>query len=113
MSAKTQNKEAAWSFVEFANSPEGQAIIAKTGRTVPSLKAVAQSPTFLEPGVKPERSSVFLDAIPTLRALPTLNAWEDIESILDNEIERAFYGHATVAEAMQAAQNNAKPFFQR
>lgn len=113
MSAKAENKDAVWSFIEFANSTEGQTIIAKTGRTVPSLQAVAQSPTFLEPNAKPARSSVFLDAIPTLRAVPTFATWEDVEVILDNEIERAFYGQASVAEVMQAAQQNAAPYLQR
>jgi multiple sugar transport system substrate-binding protein len=37
MSASTENKEAAWQFIEFANSIEGQTIIAQSGRTVPSL----------------------------------------------------------------------------
>ncbi len=113
MSAKAENKEAVWSFIEFANSTEGQTIIAKTGRTVPSLQAVAQSPIFLEPNAKPAHSSVFLDAIPTLRAVPTFATWEDIEVVLDNEIERAFYGQASVAEVMQAAQQNAAPYLQR
>ena len=32
-----KNKDAAWAFVEFANSAEGQRIIVGSGRTVPSL----------------------------------------------------------------------------
>ncbi|MDP9315886.1 MAG: sugar ABC transporter substrate-binding protein [Chloroflexota bacterium] len=113
MSAKAANKEAVWSFIEFANSSEGQTIIARTGRTVPSLQAVAQSPAFLEPNAKPQRSSVFLEAIPTIRAVPTFATWEDVESILDNEIKRAFYGQASVADAMRTAQQNAAPFLKR
>ena len=39
---------AAWRFVEFALGPEGAPVIAKTGRTVPSLKSVAESDAFLD-----------------------------------------------------------------
>lgn len=111
MAAKTANKAAAWTFVEFANSPEGQQIIAETGRTVPSLRAVAQSPAFLEPQAKPANSQVFLDVIPAIRAVPSINGWEDIEAVIDNEIERAFYGQASVDEALTAAAQNAQQYF--
>ncbi|HEX6291688.1 MAG TPA: sugar ABC transporter substrate-binding protein [Herpetosiphonaceae bacterium] len=111
MAAKTQNKDAAWTFIEFANSAEGQTIIAKTGRTVPSLRAVAQSEAFLEPSAKPQRSRVFLDIIPAIRAVPTMDTWEDIETAVNNELERAFYGQATVEEAITAAKASTQGFF--
>ena len=41
MTKASGNKEAAWAFMEFALGPEGQRITARSGRTVPSLKAVA------------------------------------------------------------------------
>lgn len=111
MSAQANNKEAAWKFVEFANSPKGQEIIAETGRTVPSLKAVSEASVFLEPAERPKNSAVFLDIIPDLRAVPSISGWEDIEVVLDNEIQRAFYGQASVAEALKTAEQNARPFF--
>jgi multiple sugar transport system substrate-binding protein len=111
MSAKTQNKDAAWAFIEFANSPEGQQIIAKTGRTVPSLKAVAESDVFLESTEKPQRSKVFLDVIPIIRAVPTMDTWEDIENAVNNELERAFYGQATVEEVLATAKERTQTFF--
>jgi multiple sugar transport system substrate-binding protein len=111
MAAKAQNKAAVWSFIEFANSAEGQTIIAKTGRTVPSLQAVAQSAAFLEPSVKPQHSQVFLDVVPMLRPVPTMATWEDIETAVNNELERAFYGEATVEEAMATAATRTESFF--
>jgi multiple sugar transport system substrate-binding protein len=86
----SKNKEAAWAFIEYANAVEGQTIVAQSGRTVPSLVQVAQSPAFLDPMQKPASSQVFLDAIPSLRALPVLPNWVDIEEIADEEIQRAF-----------------------
>ena len=89
-------KAATWSFIEFANSPEGQTIVARSGRTVPSLKAVAESPAFLDPSVKPASSRVFLDVIPHIRGVPVMASWVDIETTVGEELERAFYGHVDV-----------------
>ncbi|NJN54529.1 MAG: extracellular solute-binding protein [Anaerolineae bacterium] len=46
LSSRATNKEAAWQFIEFANSAEGQTIVAQSGRTVPSLISVAESAAF-------------------------------------------------------------------
>ncbi len=103
MAAKTRDKEAAWTFIEFANSAAGQEILAATGRTVPSLRAVAESPAFLDPRQSPANSRAFLDTIPIIRRLPLLPQWTQIEETANREIERAFYGEATVEAAAAAA----------
>jgi multiple sugar transport system substrate-binding protein len=107
----SRNKAAAWAFIEYANSVEGQTIVAQSGRTVPSLVQVAQSSAFLDPLQKPASSQVFLDAIPTLRALPVLPNWVDIEEIADQEIQRAFYGQASVFEAVLSAIRRTSIYF--
>jgi multiple sugar transport system substrate-binding protein len=99
MSASTANKEAAWTFIEFANSPEGQTLIAGSGRTVPSLIAVAESPAFLDPTTKPTNNRVFLDTIPDLVRVPTIATWEEIERVAGEELDRAFYGDISVSQA--------------
>jgi multiple sugar transport system substrate-binding protein len=104
------NPEGAWAFIEFANSADGQSIIAATGRTVPSNRAVAESPVFLNPAVKPLHSQVWLDTIHVMRALPLIPNWADIEEIADAEIKRAFYGQATVPEAAAAAISRAEEY---
>ncbi len=113
MRGQVQGKDAAWTFIEFANGPEGQKIMAGTGRTVPSLISVAESAAFLDPNQKPAHSQVFLDVIPTLRHLPNLAQWPIIEETTTNEIERAFYGQATVAEAAATAVEQTLTYFQK
>lgn len=103
--------QAAWTFIEFANSVEGQTIIAQSGRTVPSLIAVAESEAFLDPTHPPARSRVFLDTIPDLRRVPTLSSWGEIESIAGEEVERAFYGDISVEEAGQLALQRTEEYF--
>lgn len=112
MPAASQNKPATWTFIEFANSHEGQTIVARSGRTVPSLKAVAESPAFLDPSVKPKNSQVFLDVIPYIRGVPVMETWVDIEETVGEELARAFYGEATLDEALEAAHTRTREFFQ-
>lgn len=113
MPAASKNKQAAWALIEYANSAEGQTIIAKTGRTVPSLRAVAESPAFLDPGARPQHSQVFLDVIPIMRALPIVSGWADIEEAASAEIQRALYGDASVADAISSAITETEKYFKR
>lgn len=111
LASTAPNKEAAWQFIEFANSVAGQRIMAATGRTVPSLRQVAESPSFLDPAQAPAHSRVFLDAIPSMRRFPLLPAWVGIEETVNREIERSFYGQASVAEATAAAILQTEAYF--
>ena len=61
--AKGENADAAWKWVEYALGPKGQEVLAASGRSVPSLKAVAESPVFLESDEPPANSKVFVDAL--------------------------------------------------
>jgi multiple sugar transport system substrate-binding protein len=112
LAEQAKDKEAAWTFIEYANSPQGQEIVARSGRTVPSLRAIAQSPAFLDPTQKPASSQVWLDVVPTLRQVPVYPNWPAIEDAVSKEIERAFYGQATVEEATSAALSITAPLFQ-
>src|SRR5690606_35420517 len=103
--------DAAWQFIEFANSPTGQRIVARSGRTVPSLIAVAESAAFLDPAVRPARSRVFLDTIPDLQMVPLISTWDEIEVTASEEIERAFYGDITAEEAATLARDRTEEYF--
>lgn len=83
MAAKAASPDAAKAFVAFALSAEGQAQLAKSGRTVPSRISVATSPAFLDPSLPPARAQVFLDAIPHLRRTPNTARWHEVESMAD------------------------------
>lgn len=111
LAASAADKATAWRFIEFANAPEGQAIIAATGRTVPSLRAVAESDAFLNSDQPPARSQVWLDNIPILQRVPLMANWEEIEAVAGEEIERAFYGEITPLEAAQLATWRTEEYF--
>jgi multiple sugar transport system substrate-binding protein len=100
--------DTAWRLVEFANTAEGQQILAASGRTVPSRLDVASSPAFLEPDQPPASSQVFTDAIPTVRALPNVATWQEAQSQVDEVLVDVFYGRIDreegIAEAIAAAE---------
>lgn len=111
LSATTENKEAAWTFIEFANSVEGQTIIAGSGRTVPSLMAVAESDTFHDTSLPPARSQVFTNNAPIVRLVPVISTWQEIEATASQEIERAYYGDITVEEAARLITQRTEEYF--
>lgn len=90
-SREAGNLEDAVTFAAYALGDDGQTITALGGRTVPSLRAVAESGAFLDPVQPPESSQVFLDAIPLLRRTPVIPTWPEIEDLSDEILLRAFY----------------------
>ena len=87
----SRHKDAAWRFIEYAMSPEGQKIIAATGRTVPSHIETSKSDSFLDPTKAPKNAKVYLDAVPNLRSVPTISTWAEIEDAMEGILENAMY----------------------
>ena len=77
---------------------------------MPSLRAVAESPVFLD-ATPPASNKVYLDAAPQVRSLPAMTTWPQVEDIVNREIQRAFYGDATVEEAARAANEATRDLF--
>ena len=107
-------KDAAWRFVEFALGREGARVVARTGRTVPSLKSVAESKDFLDPSKKPAHSRVFLDGISTIRRVPTISTWPEIEDASAGILENGMYRPNRRVEDVAAELDRAtRPLFAR
>ncbi|HEX7255015.1 MAG TPA: sugar ABC transporter substrate-binding protein [Gaiellaceae bacterium] len=106
-------KDAAWRFVEYALGPEGAAVVARTGRTVPSLRAVAESDAFLDPTKRPKNSRVFLDAIETIQHLPTVSTWPEIEDVTNGILENGMYLGQAIDEVVADVDEKTRPLFER
>jgi multiple sugar transport system substrate-binding protein len=113
ITADSDRKDRAWRFVEFALGPEGQPITARTGRTVPSLVSVSRSPAFLEPGKAPSRSEVFLDGIPTIRRVPTISTWPELEDAAEPILENGLYLGRTAREVARQLDEATRSIFAR
>ncbi len=110
LAAEARDKEAAWRFLEFSFGPVGQEILAATGRIVPSLRSVAESDAFLGSGLDrlnnlgvtmPASGQVYLDAIPTLRRVPNLATWQEVEDAFRVAFRRAFYVEMDIPSALE------------
>jgi multiple sugar transport system substrate-binding protein len=134
LSSTTEDKDAAWAFIEFANTAEGQTIAAQTGRTVPSMIEVANSAAFLglranaEPGSTapagalgelaasfdpPASSNVYLDTIPDIRRVPSISTWPEVEEAFNTTLGRAFYGEVSIDNAIALAKSRSEDAFAR
>ena len=113
MTRGSKQKDAAWRFVEFALGREGQEIVARTGRTVPSIRSVAESSAFLDPTQKPKRSRVWLDAIEHVRPVPTISTWPEVEDVVDGLIENGVYLGQPTEEVSAKADEQTKELFER
>jgi multiple sugar transport system substrate-binding protein len=113
MTKGSNAKDAAWRFVEYALGPEGAPVIARTGRTVPSLRSVAESDAFLDPSQKPRSATVFLDVIPTIRNVPTVSTWPEIEDAAGPILENGMYLGKPVDEVVAEVDAATRPLFAR
>jgi multiple sugar transport system substrate-binding protein len=113
MTKGSDSKDAAWRFVEYALGPKGAEVIAKTGRTVPSLKSVAESNAFLDPTQKPKNSQAFLDAVETIKHVPTVSTWPEIEDVTNGLLENGMFLGQPVDKVVAEIDLKTRPLFER
>lgn len=109
----SEDKRAAWRFVEFALGPDGAPIVAASGRTVPSMIEVAESEAFLDPAQKPANSRVFLETIPVIRRVPNISTWPEIEDAANALLELGFFEGVPAFEVARQLIETTRPIFAR
>ncbi len=101
----SKQKDAAWTFVQFLLSDEGQRILAESKFATPSKKAIASSPAYLTGN--PEHIKVFVDAYAHGRSIQFTPQWFQIMAGGTSVIARAFdpvwLGQAKVEDAVKSA----------
>jgi multiple sugar transport system substrate-binding protein len=113
MASGSPRQDATWSFIEFALGAEGQRVVAKTGRTVPSLISVSRSPAFLDPNAPPRNARVFLDGIPEIRRVPSISTWPEIEDAVGPILERSVELGTPAAQVAREIDEATRPLFER
>ena len=104
----SRNLRLAHAFAEFAVGEQGGSVLARAGRTVPSLKSLAASKDFLAPGQRPKSSKVWLDVLKHARRLPNVGQWNEAESTASDALEQFFAGKATVDETVKQIEEDSK-----
>lgn len=113
ITAASPRQDEAWSFIEYALSAEGQLSLVETGRTVPSNIEVSQSEAFLDTGLPPSRSQVFLDAVERVRATPVISTWPEIEDVTGPILEDGLYKGLPVDEVIRRVDEDTRDLFAR
>jgi multiple sugar transport system substrate-binding protein len=113
MAAASSRKDATWRFIEFALGPEGQRVVARTGRTVPSLISVSRSPAFLDPSARPRNARVFLDGISAIRRVPSISTWPEIEDAVAPILERSVELGTPAGQVARELDEATRPLFAR
>ena len=106
MSSGSDNKEAAWTFLQWLQSTDGgQRIYTESGEIFPALQSTARGPAFLEADAPPANRQAFLTEGENGKVGRTyyFPEWGEIESsIIGAELQRVWAGEAQPEEVLPA-----------
>lgn len=104
MSAVSDNKEAAWTFLSWLQSTNGgQAIYTSTGEIVPALESTARSPVFLAATDMPANREAFITEAENAEVgrIGHFPEWIELNSsIISPGLEQIWSGQATPEEVL-------------
>jgi multiple sugar transport system substrate-binding protein len=104
MSALSDNKEEAWSFLSWLQSPDGgQKIYTDSGEIFPALQSTAHSDSFLKADAPPANRRAFLTEGENAKPgrFGYFPEWEELDgSIIKPGLQRVWSGEVTAEEAL-------------
>lgn len=86
----TQKVEAAWSWLRMVESQAAFEHLAATGLSVPSHRAVAESPAYLSEDTPPESKHVFLEGLNYGRPEPVAGDWIGVHREITSALEGVY-----------------------
>jgi multiple sugar transport system substrate-binding protein len=113
MSAASDNKDAAWTFLSWLQSTEGgQRLYTESGEIFPALRSVAESEAFLQQEAAPANRQAFLTEGDNAKVgrFGYFPEWSEIDSIIGAELSKVWSGEAQPADVLPAACAQADQF---
>lgn len=101
---ETDNRDAAWAFVEFVSRPEIQALWYEEVGALPAVQEAWDSGELAED----EHLVLFGEQLEDAKAPPAIPNWEEVAAAIDDQIERAAVGGVAAEEAAATMQSNAE-----
>jgi multiple sugar transport system substrate-binding protein len=111
--AKAKHPAEAWQLLQFLSSPESTTFLASLGLIIPALKAVAESPDFLQPNSVPAHRKVFVDALAYGKLDPEIPQWAEMITIIGNETDKLWLGKQTPEETGKNIDSELNQLLQR
>ncbi|MEO7908172.1 MAG: ABC transporter substrate-binding protein [Roseiflexaceae bacterium] len=106
MSAQSDNKEAAWTFMQWLQSTNGgEKLYTTAGEIFPALQSTAKSDAFLKSGAPPVNRQAFLTEGENSRVgrFGYFPDWDELSgSIIDAGLQKVWAGEQKAAEAVPA-----------
>jgi multiple sugar transport system substrate-binding protein len=99
----SDNRDAAWKFVQFAAQPETQELWYETVKDLPSV----QSAWDAGPLADDEMLAVFGEQLQQAEAPPAVPTWEQVAAVIDSDIEKVVRGQLEPADAVADMQQQA------
>ena len=101
--ADSDNKEAAWAFIEYLSQPEVQIQWYETVSDLPSVQSAWDDPTLADDPLL----SAFGDQLSDAKAPPAIATWEQVAAEIDAVIEQVTVGDMTPEDGCPAMQEAA------
>ncbi|TNC20542.1 extracellular solute-binding protein [Georgenia sp. 311] len=99
----SENRDAAWKFVEWLSRPETQVAWYETVNDLPSVSAAWDDPAIADD----EYLGVFGEQLETASAPPSIPTWEEVASVIDTQLEQLAKADADPQEVATAIQEQA------
>jgi len=100
---QSDNKPAAWAFVEYLTRPEVQVKWFETVNALPSVESSWEDGALADD----EMLSAFGDQLADAKSPPAIPTWEQVAAAIDGQIEAVVVGDASAEDACQAMQQEA------
>jgi multiple sugar transport system substrate-binding protein len=99
----SQNKDAAWAFVEFMARPDIQVRWYEEATVLPAVQAAWDDPKLADD----ENVAVFGEQLNDTQAPPAISTWNEVANVMNEQLEQVTVGSATAADAAAAMQEQA------
>ncbi|MEV5407512.1 sugar ABC transporter substrate-binding protein [Thermopolyspora sp. NPDC052614] len=97
---ESANRDSAWKFVEYLTRPEVQAKWYTTTNDLPSVRSAWN-------GIDDPMLKVFGDQLGDAKSPPAIPTWEQVASVIDDQLEKATAGGADTAAVLKEMQQKA------
>jgi multiple sugar transport system substrate-binding protein len=101
--ADSDNKEAAWAFIEYLSQPDVQVTWFETIKDLPSVESAWDDPALADDPLL----SAFGDQLADAKAPPAIATWEQVAAEIDGVIEQVTVGDMTPEDGCPAMQEAA------
>jgi multiple sugar transport system substrate-binding protein len=101
---QSDNKAAAWEFVEYLSRPEVQVKWYETVKALPSVTSAWDDPTLADDPML----AMFGDQLEDAKAAPAIPTWEQVAAAIDDQLEAVTVGSTSPEDGCAAMQQEAE-----